>query len=67
MQTHQKSALFVAIGIFLNEGFKFQPYICNECHDIFMMSMNLNNIAILKSHGVDYRCIINRISKRPYT
>ena len=29
-----------------------------------MMSINLNDIAILNICGVDYRCIINRISKR---
>ena len=32
---------------FLNKGFKFQSYICNRCHDILVMSMNLD-IAILK-------------------
>ena len=28
-----------------------------------MMSMNLNDIAILNVQGIDYYCIINRISK----
>ena len=28
-----------------------------------MMFINLNDIAILNTHGVDYRCIINGISK----
>ena len=28
---------------FLNEGFKFQPYLCNRCHDLFMMSMKLSD------------------------
>ena len=28
-----------------------------------MMSINLNDIAILNIRGVDYRCIINRIRK----
>ena len=32
---------------FLNKGFKFQSYICNRCHDILMMSMNLDS-AVLK-------------------
>ena len=32
---------------FLNKGFKFQPNICNRCHDLLMMSMNLSYIAIL--------------------
>ena len=48
---------------FLNKGFKFQPHVCNRCHDVLMMSMNLSNIAILNINGVDYRCIINKISK----
>ena len=48
---------------FLNKGFKFQPHGCNRCHDILMMSMNLSNIAILNINGVDYRCIVNKISK----
>ena len=41
----------------------FQPDICNGCHDVLMMFMNLNDIANLKIRGVDYRCIINGISK----
>ena len=32
---------------FLNKGFKFQPNICNRCHDSLMMSVNLSHIAIL--------------------
>ena len=26
---------------FLNRRFKFQPYACNRCHNLLMMSMNL--------------------------
>ena len=48
---------------FLNKGFKFQPYICNRCHDLLMMSMNLSDIAILKIENADYCCIITEISK----
>ena len=33
---------------FLEKDFKFQPYVCNRCHNLFMMSMNLCDIAILK-------------------
>ena len=31
---------------FLNKGFKFQKYVCNRCHDLLIISMNLSNIAI---------------------
>ena len=48
---------------FLNKGSKFQPNVCNRCHDLLMMSMNLSNIAILNIKGSDFRCIMNRISK----
>ena len=27
---------------FLDKGFKFQPNVCNECHDSLMMSMILS-------------------------
>ena len=48
---------------FLDKEFKFQPDMCNGCHDVLMMSMNLCDIAILNIHGGEYRCIINGISK----
>ena len=48
---------------FLDKRFKFQLYLCNECHDLLMMSINLNDIAILNIHDVDYCCIISGITK----
>ena len=49
---------------FLDKGFKFQPDVCNGYHDVLMMSVNLNDIAILNIRDVDYRCIINGIDKK---
>ena len=37
---------------FLNKGFKFQPNICNRCHDLLMVSKSAH-----------YDCVISRISK----
>ena len=48
---------------FLDKGFKFQPYVCNGCHDLLMMSTKLNNIAVLNINSVNYPCIIKGISK----
>ena len=62
-QANQNNVIFVTIGIFLNKGFKFKPNVCNRCHDLLMLSMNLSNITILKIENVDHRCIINGISK----
>ena len=47
----------------LNYSFKFQPNVCNGCHDLLMMSVNLSDIAILNINGSDYCCIISLISK----
>ena len=30
---------------FLNKGFKFQPNVCNSCHDLLMMSLRLSVIV----------------------
>ena len=48
---------------FLHKGFTFQPDVCNECHDVLIMSMNIRNIAILNIYDTDFRCIISGISK----
>ena len=40
----------------LAKGFKFQPDVCNWCHNVKMKS-------ILSLGGVDSCCIINGISK----
>ena len=62
-QVLQKSAIFITIGIFFNKGFKFQTYVCNRCHDLSRMSIDLNDIIILRIKNSDYRCIITGISK----
>ena len=48
---------------FLNYSFRFQLNLCNRCHGLLMMSMNLNNIAILSIKCFGYRFIISLISK----
>ena len=49
--------------LFFNHGFKFQDYVCNCCHDLTMLSVNISDIAIITVKNVDYRCIIHNISK----
>ena len=48
---------------FLNYSLKFQPNVCNKCHELLMMSMNLSDNAILNIKGSDYHCVISLISK----
>ena len=49
---------------FLKKGFKFQPNVCNRCHELLIMFMNLSDIAILNVKNADYCCIISEISKK---
>ena len=37
--------------------------VCNSCHDVLMISMNLSDIAILNIQCADYCFIISGISK----
>ena len=52
---------------FLNYNFKFQSNVCNRCHDLLMMSINLSDIAILNIKGSYFYSIISLISKNDAT
>ena len=49
--------VFSATSGFLIIRFKFQNSICNGCHDLTMLCLNISNIAIITVKGVGY-CII---------
>ena len=51
------------LKVCFNHGFKFQSSICNGCHDLTMLCLDIKNIAIITVKGVDYRRIIHDISK----
>ena len=40
---------------FLNIGFKFEPYVCNRCHDIIQKAINFNDVAIVSIKRSDNR------------
>ena len=48
---------------FFNHRFKFQDSVCNDCHDLAILSVNISDIAVITIKNVDYRCIIHHISK----
>ena len=29
------------------KGFKYEPYLCNGCHDLMQKTMNFNDVAIV--------------------
>ena len=46
-KTQPKECNICYYWCFLDKGFKFQQDVCNGCHDLLRMSMNLSNIDIL--------------------
>ena len=48
---------------FFGHGFKFQYSVCNDCHDLSMLYLNISDIAIITVKSVDYHCIMYHISK----
>ena len=40
---------------FKDIGFKYEPYLCNGCHDLMQKAMGFNNIAIVYVKGSAYR------------
>ena len=40
---------------FKDIGFKYEPYLCNGCHDLMQKAIGFNNIAIVYIKGSAYR------------
>ena len=46
------------------EHFKYQQYVCNECHDFSIAAISFSDFFILNIKGVDYRVYISGIDKK---
>ena len=40
---------------FQDIGFKYEKYLCNDCHDLMQKAMSFNNVAIVYVKGSAYR------------
>ena len=40
---------------FRDVGFKFEPHVCDKCHDGLMTACELRNAAILNVKGTNFR------------
>ena len=49
---------------FKDIGFKYQPYVCNNCHDFCMTVMNLSDFFVLNMKKVDYRVYVSGVDKK---
>ena len=46
-----KECVFCHYWYFKNIGFKHEPYLCNDCHDLMQKAMIFNNVAIVYVKG----------------
>ena len=53
-----KESMLSHYWYFKDVGFKYEPHVCNKCHDAFMTTCQLKNIAILNVKRIDFRCIL---------
>ena len=50
-----KECIICHYWYFKDIGFKYQPYVCNRCHDLLMVAYNLKNFMILNIRCGDYK------------
>ena len=48
---------------FLDENFTFEPYLCNDFHDLMSKATNFNDVAIVSIKRNDYRIHLWYMSK----
>ena len=49
---------------YFKDGFKYQTYVCNGCHDFSTTVMNLSDFFIVTIKKVDYRVYITGVDKK---
>ena len=55
-KTHLSKEYDICLYWYFNDiGFKFEPYLCNGCHDLIQKAMSFSNMAIVDIKGDAYR------------
>ena len=62
-KSNKKKEYMVCHYWFFNHGLKLQDSVCNGCHYLTVLCLNISDMAIITAKGVDYQCIIHGISK----
>ena len=58
-----KECMICYYWYFKDIGHKYEPYVCNQCHDLSVVVYDLNDFMILNIKGIDYRCYVFNMSK----
>ena len=62
-----KECMICHYWYFKDSGYKYEPYVCNGCHDLSVVVYNLKNFIVLNIKVVDYRCYVFNISRSDAT
>ena len=49
---------------FKDIGFKYQPYVCNRCHNFSMTVQNLSDFFVATIKNIGYRVYITGVDKK---
>ena len=58
-----KECMICHYWYFKDIDYKYEPYVCNQCHDLSTMVYDLNDFMILNIKDIDYRCCVFNMSK----
>ena len=58
-----KECMICHYWYFKDIGYKYEPHVCNGCHNFSMVVYDLNDFIVLNIKGVDYRCYVFNMSK----
>ena len=58
-----KECMICQYWYFKDIGYKYEPCVCNQCHDLSMVVYGINDFMILSTKGVDHRCCVFNMSK----
>ena len=48
---------------FKDTNYKYEPHVCNKCHDLLIVVYDQKNFMILNIKGIDYRCYVFNMSR----
>ena len=51
-KSNKSKEVMICHYFFFNHGFKLQDSVCHGCHDLTMLSVNTNDIAIITVQGL---------------
>ena len=63
IKSNKSKECMICHYFFFKHGFKFQDSVCNGCHDLTVLSVNVSNIATITVKNIDYLCIVHNISR----